>query len=144
MTNTCKILDPTQHNCLIPLTSTTGSAVSGYIICDCGPFQHRWFGLRLYWLRPLLVARRSDRTAQSVSAPSSCVFIWLSAIPLCLTHLVAKWVTLEMFPLLCYQWLGGLKFFFIVCQWWQKFTQRSKKGQSVDIFYPKKVQSLMW
>lgn len=27
----CNILDPTQHLCLIPLTSTTGSAVSSYI-----------------------------------------------------------------------------------------------------------------
>lgn len=28
----CNILDPTQHRCLIPLTSTTGSVVSSYIM----------------------------------------------------------------------------------------------------------------
>lgn len=100
----CKILDPTQHDCLIPLTSTTGIAVSGCITCGCGPFQHRWFGSRLYWLRPLLIARRSDCPAQPVSAPfpvSGCVFIQFSAVPVRLTYFVAKWMTLGMFPLLC-------------------------------------------
>lgn len=92
----CKILDPTQHNCLVPLTSTTGSVVSGYITCGCGPFQHRWFGWRLDWLRPLLVARRSDRPTWPVSAPapvSSRVFIQFCEIHASLIHLSDKWTS---------------------------------------------------
>lgn len=119
----CKILDPTQHNCLVPLTSTTGSVVSGYITCGCGPFQHRWFGRRLYWLRPLLVARRSDRPTWPVSAPapvSNRVFIQFCEIPASLTHLSDKrtFQVRKQNP--------SVKFFFIVCQLWQKHTPKSK------------------
>lgn len=128
----CKILDPTLHNCLIPLT---GSAVSSFSTDGLAS------GCTGHFKCLLLIAQRSARTAQPVSTPSSCVFIRFSAIPTCLTGLVAKWVTLGMFPILCcYQWLGGLKFYITVCQWWQKFSQRSKKMKCWH-FVPK---SLMW
>lgn len=64
----CNILDPTLHHCLIPLTSTAGSAVSSYV-------TWLWaISAQMVWLAAVLAA--SSARLQHHQVALSAVFFF--------------------------------------------------------------------